>query len=232
MVCSFPVVERNRRLRWGQLRAGQGKPYQLTGADVIWVARAALYEGGDVAATLWTLSQRFASVGRRNYATFADFVQAFSQPINPRYTEEGAYCRPGGRAHGTRWCSSELLARRNEARTASWSDLQRRNPEATATVLRWANAALSNPVPRAVNFAVPSLVAQNFPNATVVLESGNAYFAESWSVRWARDHVVITAPGGARAAASGVSAADTSLQALAVARDAMIYPWRVMPRSV
>lgn len=223
--------EPNRRVRWGQLQATGQSPYQLTGDDVIWAGRSALYEGGDVAATLWTLTQRYMGAARTQYPTFAAFVQAFSQPVNPKYTRWGEYCTRGGRAYGTKWCSEELLQRRDEARNASWIDLILRDEVGAQTVLDWANGDLPNPVPRAVNFADRATVAKNFPSARVILDRGNLYIAEPWSHAWARTHVAVTGSTGAYADANGTRSGSPLREALAVAFDAVVYPWRVRARA-
>jgi hypothetical protein len=225
------MSEPNRRRRWGQLRATGQPPYQLTGEDVIWTARSALYEGGDVAATLWTLTQRYMGAARVNYPTFAEFVRAFSQPVNPKYARYGEYCTRGGRAYGTQWCSETLLARRDEAQSASWMDLIAHDPEGAQTVLDWANGLLVNPVPRAVNFADRPTVAKNFPNARVVLARGNLYIAEPWSEEWPRNRVAVAGAAGAYADASGAGGSSPLREALAVAFDAVVYPWRVRART-
>lgn len=225
------MSEPNRRVPWGQLRAQGAAPYQLTGNDVIWAARSALYEGGDVAATLWTLTQRYMGAARRQYPTFAAFVQAFSQPVNPLYARGGAYCARGGRAYGTYWCSEDLLRRRDAARHASWIDLILRNDVGAQTVLDWANGELPNPVPRAVNFADRATVAKNFPDAHVVLDHGNLYIAEPWSRDWPRTHIAVAGATGAYADASGTRQASPLREALAVAFDAVVYPWRVKART-
>lgn len=225
------MTEPNRRLRWGQLRAKDGTSYQLTGDDVLWVARSVLYEGGSVPATLWTLTQRYMGTARRTYPTFAEFVQAFSQPVNPIYVRTGSRCRRGGAAYGTYWCSEVLLAKRDLARHSSWADLEAKDPEGVEAVIAWANGELPNPVPRAVNFADRATVTKNFPDARVVLDHGNLYITAPWSESWTRSHVSVVSADGAVADADGTVAGSPMRQALAVAWDAVIYPWRVRART-
>ena len=145
--------------------------YQLTPADVLWAARMAQYEGGtDVAATLWTVTQRFVylhdgmtgTLGHQ--PTFTEFARAFSQPINPAWDEPtDAKCI----ANPTR-CTDAQLSRRHSAATKPWARLDSR---IRATVLKWAAASLPNPVPRSVDFA-DAAVSQHFldrnPGAVII----------------------------------------------------------------
>jgi hypothetical protein len=225
------MTEPNRRVRYGQLQAKDAAPYQLTGDDVLWTARAALYEGGSIPATLWTLTQRYAGAAHTHYPTFGRFVQAFSQPINPIYTRTGSRCRPGGVAYSTYWCTEDRLAKRDEARNATWADLIKRDPAGVETIIAWANGELPNPVPRAVNFADRATVAKNFPDARVVLDHGNLYITAPWSEGWTRSHVSVVGADGALANADGTQSGSPMREALAVAWDAVVYPWRVRART-
>ena len=170
-----------------------GTRYRLTPDDILWTARAVVYEGGDPAATVWTLTQRFY-MARTNYSSFASFVRAFSQPVNPDWAADGKFCAPGGRYHGQPNCSSSALSRRAEAARASWAHLIDKDPRAVAVVQQWAAGVLPNPVPRATNFADETVashyLAQN-PQASLLLDSGNWYLVESWSRDWPEDAVTM-----------------------------------------
>ena len=76
------------RLRWTY--AGKEGGYNLTDRDRVMLARAVHFEGPPQAAVAWTLLQRFAAVHSEGYYdSLADFVQAYAQPINPRWTRTG-----------------------------------------------------------------------------------------------------------------------------------------------
>lgn len=153
----------------GRIRAKDGWSYQLTPDDVLWVARSASYEGGDVASTLWTYAQRMAAL---RPASFAAMVRGHSQPINPLWeslTSPGCVahperCLPQRKPDGT--MGPDPLVRRLEARTAPWDSLLARTK-----TLAWAQAALPNPVPRATDFAdntVSASFIRRNPQARVV----------------------------------------------------------------
>lgn len=194
------MYQPTRALPPAQLRFEGQPPYRLNRSDVLWAARAAAFEG-DPAEVLWTLSQRYATA-RQHYRTFGDFVQAFSQPVNPAWRRDGSKCRPGGPFHASVHCSEDRLQRREHASSIGWWGLWRDHPEAAATTLQWASAQLANPVPRATNFAAPS-VAQGYlsdhPGATVLLRAGNWFLIEPWSSSWGEDHVTMVGPGRAQA---------------------------------
>lgn len=170
-----------------------GTKYRLTPDDILWTARAVVYEGGDAAATLWTLTQRYF-MARTNYPSFGAFVRAFSQPVNPDWASDGKFCAPGGRYHDQPNCSPAALARRTEAARASWANLIDKDPRAVAVVQQWAAGVLPNPVPRATNFADQTVashyLAQN-PSASLLLDSGNWYLVEGWAKAWPEDAVTM-----------------------------------------
>jgi hypothetical protein len=135
----------------GRIVAKDGWSYQLTPDDLLWVARSAAYEGGDVASTLWTYAQRIASF---RPSSFAAMVRAHSQPVNPIWESLDApgcvahpeRCLPQRKPDGT--MGPDPLVRRRAARTAPWDSLPTKS-----RVLAWAQARVPNPVPRATDFA-------------------------------------------------------------------------------
>jgi len=144
-----------------------GFRYRLTRADVLWAARAVAYETSDAeeqAATLWTLTQAFvagtASVPdpRSRFGTFADFVRAYAQPVNPLWDSlDDDKCRRFPNS-----CTPRQMARRTEARTARFDDLDelaefRDASNIEEIVTLWASGLLPNPVPGAVEYAAPSV---------------------------------------------------------------------------
>jgi len=214
-------MEPNRRRPYATIRFRDGTGYQLTANDVLWTARAVVFEGGDPADVLWTMAQRFVML-RREYPTYAGFVQAFSQPVNPLWARDGAYCRPRGKYARTAYCVESKLLRRDEARYASWADLMARRPEAVEATLRWANAELPNPVPRATNFAMPNEAAsylERVPGAKLLAKRENWYIAESWSRSWHPDFVTM------HSGASGAEAGVAVVRPASKAREAVTVAW-------
>jgi len=203
-------------------------PYQLTQHDVIWLARSAVFEGGDPRDVVWTEAQRFVGM-RQNYATFAAFIQAFSQPVNPDWRRDGYFCRPGGAYYGKKECSEAALAKRDVAASMTLTDLAKKDPEAVDIVLKFAAAGVRNPVPRSTNFADETVsahfLAKN-PAAKVVKRAGNVYIMEPHAAGWDRNHVVVSRFDGALATADGVVNGNRFSQGLAVAWNSWLHPVR------
>lgn len=171
--------------QWGQIVSPR-RSYQLTSEDVLWAARATQFEGGtNPAATLWTHGQKFGGYSTR--PTFTDFIRAYSQPINPLWddpSDEKCIESPSR-------CTAAAIERRRRARTITWNELHPRIRDLTT---RWATARLSNPVPRAVEFADPGVslhfLSRN-PGSKVVLKAGNWYIATRSSADWSDDYVTM-----------------------------------------
>lgn len=195
----------NLRRRYARIITPSGN-YQLTPSDVLWAARSAYFEGGGTAAVLWTETQRFILL-RGSYPNFAQFVQAFSQPINPAWRRNGAFCRPDGQYASTDACSETRLQRRDVAASMSWSTLIERDPELVTTVLQWANGLLPNPVPRVTNFADPTVaehwLAHNDGDVFVHDASDNVFIVTAASRAWDRNHVALHGADGSLANADG-----------------------------
>lgn len=177
------------------IRTAKGRSYQLTSDDLLWLGRAAQFEGGDnPAATLWTYAQRWALLGWRG--SLASLVRAHSQPLNPRWARLDA---PGCIEYPER-CSPAALARRRIARTASFSELRR---DIQGLVTKWAHAEIANPVPRAVDFA-DRQVAQHCLDtgrcSRVVLDVRSVYLTTAASDRWPADYVTILSADGSHVA--------------------------------
>jgi len=220
-----PAPAPNLRVRYAKIITPAGA-YQLTPQDVLWAARSAFYEGGSPADVLWTETQRFTTM-RGSFSTFAVFVQAFSQPINPKWRRTGEFCRPGGKYAGTDACSPARLTRRDNAAMLSWATLYKRNPELVAVVLAWANGQLPNPVPRVTNFADTTVAAHWLKNndGDVFKHGENVFIVEAASRTWDRNHVTLQADDGAVASADGVQAGTGAGQGfLAVFMNSLLHP--------
>jgi len=178
--------------RLGQIRREDGWSYQITPDDVLWLARSVQHEAGNYAATVWTYAQRLAMV---RGGSLMRLVMAHSQPVNPIWRRDGEKCRPGGPYHGRDECAESRLAARDRAATMPWSEIR---PQVRQTVVDFATARLSNPVPRAANFAnapvTTSYLTRN-PSSEVVLREGNWYITERQTNDWPPNFVTVTMDG-------------------------------------
>ncbi len=168
-----------------------GWSYQITERDKLWAARMLVGEGGgtqDPPAVLWTMTQLLAL---RHGRSFTDLIRAYSQPINPRWLDDGQFCRPGGRNAGTEACSSTRIARRRRIQALSWEQIP---AELRQVVERWAAGTLPNPVERAVEFADPAVTAgyvRRHPGSQYIAQLGNHFVATADSLRWPSNFVTI-----------------------------------------
>ena len=171
--------------------------YSLSESDKLWAARMCQYEGNGVsyrpADVLWTMTQAYAQPAvHHHYPTFAEFIQSYSQPINPKWRRDGVFCRPGGEYAGGERCSETALHRRDLAASLPWSGIR---ADVKAAVSSWFDGTLPNPVPKAVEFADPS-VSQSFldrtPGSVVVKRADNWYIATASSLRWSDRFVKMT----------------------------------------
>ncbi len=216
----------NLRRPYASIVAGDFR-YQLTPEDVLWAARAAVFEGGEPADVLWTLTQRFVLL-RSSYPTFTQFVRAFSQPINPIWAADGTMCAPGGKYAGKPECSPERLARRARASTITWHELEQKAPSTVVIVLAWANGHLPNPLPRATNFADQTVAASYLsenPTAKAIKTAGNVYIVEAAAQRWAQNHVTMRSYDGSFADADGTSSGSKVSQFGRVVWRSLIRPF-------
>ncbi len=183
----------------GTIRSADGFVYVLTPEDLLWLARAAQYEGGtSPESTLWTYASRL--VDHRGTSMKA-LVRSHSQPLNPDWASLDSpgcrrspeRCRPRLRADGT--YTRDPLEVRAEARNAPWESLETRE-----LALDWAAGRVPNPSPRSTDFAdeeVSRSFLERHPDARVVRRAGNWYIAEGSSVDWPRDFVTINGTGDA-----------------------------------
>lgn len=180
-----------------KIRTKDGYEYQVTPDDVLWLARSVQFEGGDHASTIWTYAQRQAKHRRRS--SLASLVRAHSQPLNPIWANPSA----GKCLQYPERCTPAHIERRRRARSTSWNDLR---PEIRDKVVKWAKAELKNPVPRAVDFADPT-VSQGFirrnPGTEIVKRAGNWYLATRDVLSWPADYVTMQA--GRRVAGPSIS---------------------------
>lgn len=173
----------------GQIQTQAGYSYQVTPEDILWLARAVQFEGGDHASTIWTYAQRQA--GFRRTSSLTSLLRAHSQPINPVWATAGA----GKCVEHPDRCQPSSIERRRQARTTPWNSIRQ---EVRDKVLSWAQAQLPNPVPRAIDFA-DATVSRSFinrnPGTVIVKQAGNWYLAPPSSKNWPANFVTMTYQG-------------------------------------
>lgn len=157
---------------------GGSRRVQLTWDDLLWAGRMLKgetgAEGGTVhgAAVLWCMASRMIQSGLRSYTRM---IQAYSQPINPKWRADGEFCRIGGRYHGQDNCSPRRLEDREALSTLPWERLP---SEIQDLVFRWATGQVDNPIPKAVHFAVPAVTTSGARRA--VGDGGD----DNWQFVW------------------------------------------------
>lgn len=175
----------------GRIVSRDGYSYQITPDDLLWLARSVHKEGGDYASTIWTYLQLQAAA--RRTSSLASLIRAHSQPVNPAWRADGEFCRPGGQYANEPNCAPRLLEQRAANAVRPWEQI----PVAVRDlVVRAATARLANPVPRAINFADPT-VSANFlarpanAGSGIVRKAGNWYLYEARSANWPIDFVQV-----------------------------------------
>ena len=222
--------EPNRRRPYAKLVISGSRPYQLTHADVLWLARSAVYEGGNPEDVLWTLGQRFIGRYRSTFGTLGAFLQSFSQPIMKSWRRGGEACLPGGIGYETAACSERALNKREVASTADWLRLWKKNPHAVETTILWANGQIPNPLPRSTNFAAETVAPgylKRVEGSKLLAQRDNWYIQEPWAADWPDNHVTLQSYDGAVANADEVRYPSLMRQVFAVWTSAVINPLRV-----
>jgi hypothetical protein len=197
------------------IKSLEGDEYTLTPEDAEWAVRMAVFEGGDPAITLWVMAQRWVLFQRKGagYTSFARFLQAFSQPINPKWARDGEFCKEGGRYSGTDYCDASKLARRELAQS-SLQVVAAKDPVAYAIAVAWLKAEIPNTVPRGTNFSderVADAYLAKTPGATELTRTPpdtcpacNVVIVERDAKDWPADYVWMVTPNGNVADSNGV----------------------------
>jgi len=81
------ALSQNPEMTW--TLNGAAHRYTLTPWDIETLARAVAREGAPAREVAWALIQRFAQVHGRGFSTLGKLVQAYAQPINPRWFLDG-----------------------------------------------------------------------------------------------------------------------------------------------
>ncbi len=168
----------------------RNKDLRLTEEDKLWTARMIDAEGAgtepEAILLLWALIQRkYWGVGPytvnrpepRAFGgdTWTEFVRKFSQPLNPAWYRDGAYCRPGGRDAGTPACEEKRLRARD-----GWQRRSYRSLDSVARSVTEMFMAGQLPRPNAVigvlNWRARDGVEVRAPEAKPPFRTGNRYF--------------------------------------------------------
>lgn len=190
----------------GQIVYGSTR-YQLTWEDLLWAIRMIEGESGndleDASNVLWAQTQRLAAF---HGTSFTRIIQGQSQPINPKWREDGEFCRIGGRYHGTDRCSQHRLETRRNLANKQWHEFSSAKQD---LVYNWATANLPNRIPKAVDFAQPGAASHHNGAAGLqerhliyiydklnrgpncVEDRGNVYYATPTSNSWPDNYVSI-----------------------------------------
>lgn len=173
------------------------KEYRISREDRLELARMLVGETGsrysdeELQALLWAIMNRFMlSPRQRERSTLKDLLQAFSQPINPRWdgipdNQKGQdFCAPGGEYEDTWHCTTEKLRRRIKTANLSWDEIPKRIRKAVLAFekgeLPYPKAAGSQ---RLTNWASYPGVRQKFPWGVDI--GGNWFFEEKGTLNLA-----------------------------------------------
>lgn len=161
---------------------GPTKGYTMTDEDVEWLARSLSRESSSLegrTAAAWTMMNRYLLVSGKwltQNKSFTWFMRAFSQPINPMWASDGAFCALGGKYADSDLCRPALTAMRDK--------LQDLSIPVASSVYKVANnfaeGKLPNPFKEPTyDFAACSMVAnQGRPN-TGISVGGNCHLVYS-----------------------------------------------------
>lgn len=182
------------------IKTADGFSYTLTDRDRDYLVVSAYHEGeADPADIFWNYAQRLALPQFRRWK-LADVVKFHSQPVNPRWRRDGEFCRPGGRYNGDdRYCrESQLRIRDSNFRDVQngWEAYRSKQPRVVQRLIDWEAGRVPNGVPRAVNFAAPS-VASTYPernprsNPQILFRKSNWFIGENGSTNWPDNFVTV-----------------------------------------
>lgn len=149
---------------------GPNRSLQVRDEELIWIARGIVGEGSngasreECAAYLWAIMNRcLIAGGRRSRKSYGQMWLEFSQPINIRWLRTGDFCQPGGKYHGTKFCSERRLSKRERHRSRPWKNI---NKTIRTAVLDFQAGRLPRPKnldPRTSNWASLKSAPEKFP---------------------------------------------------------------------
>jgi hypothetical protein len=145
----------------GYVKYSNGDSKRITPEAVLWLAKMIDAETwgkpteDDARSMLWALVQRTAIWKYRKWS-WVRFIQAYSQPINPRWTRSGKGCSRYYKSSfgGTipEKCSVRRVNRRTENIRMRWEDV---HPIARRVVLEFIAGKIPNHIPGAVGWFAP-----------------------------------------------------------------------------
>lgn len=106
---------------------GPTRSIEISHDDCLWAARGILGECGPWAsyesmeACLWAILRRCLLLP--NTRGYGDMWQAFSQPINPAWRDDGKFCAPGGAYDRRDECSPAREAKREKMASLPWEKI-------------------------------------------------------------------------------------------------------------
>jgi len=211
----------------GTIQTKSGWTYDLTPGDLLWLARAVEAEGGTRPdATIWTFAQDFAL---HHGDSFTSLIRSYSQPVNPIWSSPTA---SGCVAHPD-MCSPAKLAHRADVQSKPWSSIA---AGVRSKVVAFAQAALPNPVPRAVEFAADAVakayVSRNPGSRIIMSARGNDYIVTQATADWAPDQVTVTFQGRVSKVTSPTLAIVIGVGVVTAAGGFAYWAWRRHRRRV
>lgn len=211
----------------GTIQTKSGWTYDLTPGDLLWLARAVEAEGGTRPdATIWTFAQDFAL---HHGDSFTSLIRSYSQPVNPIWSSPTA---SGCVAHPD-MCSAAKLAHRADVQSKPWSSIA---AGVRTKVVAFAQAALPNPVPRAVEFAADAVakayVSRNPGSRIIMSARGNDYIVTQATADWAADQVTVTFQGRVSKVTSPTLAIVIGVGVVTAAGGFAYWAWRRHRRRV
>jgi len=136
------------------------EPYRITSEDMLWLARSIWGEVSrtpsawserqvqqGATAVLWSYANHYMTVGRKRelYPTLAQFVQAYSQPINPRWDDPSdSRCQAN-----PDMCTPSRISFRRSLRTKPWAEFPQ---QLTMLVEKFAQGRLPNNIGTRTDF--------------------------------------------------------------------------------
>ena len=197
--------------RLGKVCYPGGHEKAITPEAVVWMAKMVHGEtrGGpsrdDAEWMLWSLVQRSGIWSFRTW-DWQKFVQAYSQPVNPKWTRTGKYCKKywaeGYTGKIADACSKKRVDLRDQYIAMSWDDT---HVTARKAAIELATGSLANPAPGSVGWFDPGTWRSREKNGSnakshmVLVDTvdGNSYFAmdQNPDTRgWTADTVTVVGP--------------------------------------
>lgn len=153
--------------------------YTPSDEDWLWLAVACSAESGDYRGQLaacWAMISRFAAFEQRTpgqFPTLTSLVRAFSQPVNPIWSDLDA-CTSDGRGCCGHRCTQADVNRRLRIQARSWSWISENQPSLYRMInLFKEGRPPENPIPGYTNFAACWATGNRGLDV-----SGNCYFRD------------------------------------------------------